>query len=47
MLPYYGDVDLMKLAAQSVMSQQFQDWRLVVVDDGYPSPEPERWFESI
>lgn len=47
MLPYYGDVDLMKLAAQSVMSQQFQDWRLVVVDDGYPSPEPELWFQSI
>jgi GT2 family glycosyltransferase len=37
----------MKLAAQSVMSQQFEDWRLIVVDDGYPSPEPQRWFESI
>lgn len=47
LLPYYGDVDMMKLAAQSVLSQQFEDWRLVVVDDGYPSPEPQRWFESI
>lgn len=47
LLPYYGDVDLMKLAAQSVMSQQFADWRLIVVDDGYPSPEPQRWFESL
>ncbi|TLM85654.1 glycosyltransferase [Pseudarthrobacter sp. NamE2] len=47
LLPYYGDVDLMKLAAQSVMSQQFEDWRLIVVDDGYPSPEPQRWFESM
>lgn len=47
LLPYYGDVDLMKLAAQSVMSQQFEDWRLIVVDDGYPSPEPQRWFESL
>ena len=47
LLPYYGDVDLMKLAAQSVMSQQFEDWRLIVVDDGFPSPEPQRWFESI
>ena len=41
MLPYYGDVDQMKLAAQSVMNQQNQDWRLIVIDDGYPDPEPE------
>lgn len=47
MLPYYGDVDQMKLAAQSVMSQQYQDWRLVVIDDGYPDPEPARWFASV
>jgi glycosyltransferase involved in cell wall biosynthesis len=47
MLPYYGDVDLMKLAAQSVMSQQYREWRLIVIDDGYPSPEPARWFGSI
>lgn len=46
-LPYYGDVDLMKLAAQSVMNQQYEHWRLAVVDDGYPSPEPERWFAAI
>lgn len=47
MLPYYGDVDLMKLAARSVMGQQYEDWRLVVIDDGYPSTEPERWFGTI
>lgn len=47
MLPYYGDVDLMKLAVRSVMSQHFQDWRLTVFDDGYPSLEPERWFGQI
>jgi len=47
MLPYYGDVDQMKLAAQSVLSQHYQDWRLVVIDDGYPDPEPARWFASI
>ncbi|MET4136979.1 glycosyltransferase [Pseudarthrobacter sp. PvP090] len=47
MLPYYGDVDQMKLAAQSVMSQQYQDWRLLVIDDGYPDPEPARWFSTI
>jgi len=47
MLPYYGDVDQMKLAARSVMNQENQDWRLVVIDDGYPDPEPERWFSEI
>ena len=43
-LPYYGDVDLMKQAVRSVLGQQFPDWRLLVVDDGYPDPEPARWF---
>ena len=43
-LPYYGDVDLMKQAVRSVLGQQFQDWRLFVVDDGFPDPEPARWF---
>lgn len=47
MLPYYGDVHQMKLAARSVMNQENQDWRLVVIDDGYPDPEPERWFSTI
>ena len=43
-LPYYGDVDLMKLAVRSVLGQQYPHWRLFVVDDGYPDPEPARWF---
>lgn len=43
-LPYYGDIDLMKQAVLSVLGQQFTDWRLLVVDDGYPDPEPARWF---
>lgn len=47
MLPYYGDVEQMKIAARSVMNQEMQDWRLLVIDDGYPDPEPERWFTSI
>lgn len=47
MLPYYGDVDQMKLAARSVMNQQNADWRLIVIDDGYPEPEPERWFSAM
>ncbi|WP_136609640.1 glycosyltransferase family 2 protein [Sinomonas albida] len=47
MLPYYGDVELMKLAARSVMSQHFEDWRLCVFDDGYPSSEPADFFAGI
>lgn len=47
MLPYYGDVDQMKLAAESVLSQSYPDWRLVVIDDGYPDPEPARWFGGM
>ncbi len=47
MLPYYGDVDQMKLAARSVLQQTYEDFRLVVLDDGYPDPEPQRWFASL
>lgn len=46
MLPYYGDISLMKAAVGSVLAQSHQDWRLVVIDDGYPDPEPERWFRE-
>lgn len=44
MLPYYGDVDLMKAAVESVIAQTDPSWRLIVIDDGYPDPEPARWF---
>ena len=40
MLPYYGDVAQMKEAAQSVLDQTFVDFRLVVLEDGYPDPVP-------
>lgn len=46
-LPYYGDVDLMKQAVRCVLSQEYQHWRLLVVDDGFPGPEPARWFGGI
>lgn len=47
MFPYYGDVDLMKLAVKSVLAQSHKEWRLVVIDDGYPDPEPERWISEL
>ena len=46
-LPYYGDVELMKQAVRSVLGQRYRDWRLIVVDDGFPDPEPARWFATI
>lgn len=47
MLPYYGDVDLMKQAVRSVLAQTHDDWHLTVVDDGFPDPEPARWFAEM
>lgn len=47
MLPYYGDVDQMKESVRSVLAQTSPRWRLVVLDDGYPDPEPARWFGSL
>lgn len=47
MLPYYGDVEQMKAAVESVRAQTDPNWRLVVIDDGYPHPEPARWFAAL
>ncbi len=47
LFPYYGDVDLMKLAVMSVLRQSYRDFRLIVVDDGYPDPTIPDWFASL
>ena len=47
MLPYYGDVDHFKKAVDSVLAQTYADFRLMVVDDGYPDPEPARYLGEI
>ena len=46
MMPYYGDVALMKLAVQSVIDQTESSWRLTVVDDGKAEGVPE-WFAGL
>ena len=47
LFPYYGDVDLMKKAVLSVLNQRHKDFRLIVVDDGYPDDSIPGWFESL
>lgn len=47
LLPYYGNVDLMKTAVRSVAEQDYPHWRLLVLDDAYPDDEPARWFATL
>jgi glycosyltransferase involved in cell wall biosynthesis len=47
MLPYYGPVDLMKATVRSILNQDDPDWRLTVVDDGYPDDSIPGWFSSL
>ena len=47
MLPFYGDVDLMKQTVMSVKSQSSPEWLLTVVDDGYPDMSISGWFEAL
>ena len=47
LFPFYGDVDLMKLAVQSVRQQTNRDWRMIVMDDGYPDDSIPGWFASL
>lgn len=47
LFPYYGDIEMMKKAVNSVLSQTYTNWRLLAFDDGYPSDEPEQFFKKI
>ena len=47
LFPYYGDVAMMKQAVLSIVAQTNPDWRLIVVDDGYPDDSIPGWFESL
>lgn len=46
MMPFYGDVQQLKIAVQSVLAQT-GDWRLVVIDDRYPGDEQAAYFREI
>jgi len=46
-LPFYGDVDFMKQTVASVLGQSDPDWRMIVVDDGFPDESLPGWFASL
>ncbi|GAA1629297.1 glycosyltransferase family 2 protein [Georgenia ruanii] len=47
MLPYYGDVAMMKAAVSSVLAQDDGDFRLTVIDDAYPDPAVPEYFAGL
>jgi glycosyltransferase involved in cell wall biosynthesis len=47
LLTYWGDIDLLKEAVDSVIAQTEDDWQLLVFDDCYPSKEPEKYFSTL
>ena len=44
LLPYYGDVAMMKQAVESILGQTRPDWTLTVIDDGYPDESLPGYF---
>jgi glycosyltransferase involved in cell wall biosynthesis len=46
-LPFYGDVAFMKQTVQSILNQSDPNWKLIVVDDGYPDETLPGWFASL
>ncbi|MDQ4503242.1 glycosyltransferase family 2 protein [Sinomonas sp. ASV322] len=47
MFPYYGDVAMMKAAVASVLAQEDKDFRLTIVDDGYPDDSLPAYFQGL
>lgn len=47
LLPFYGDPGLLRQTVASVRAQTSEDWRLIVVDDGYPDPTISTWFADL
>jgi len=47
LLPYYGDVTMMKQAVESILGQTSPDWTLTVIDDGYPDESVPGYFGTL
>lgn len=46
-MPFWGRFDHFRIAVESVLTQDSDDWRLTILDDRYPDPEPGEWARSI
>ncbi len=47
MLPFYGELAQLRVAVESVLAQTHTEFRLVCVDDAYPSDEPKEWILGL
>lgn len=47
LLPYWGDFALLRKTVESVLAQTSSDWRLIVIDDAYPSDEAANYFHEL
>ncbi|NUR63060.1 MAG: glycosyltransferase [Catenulispora sp.] len=46
-VPFYGDPGLLRQTVQSVLKQNNPNWRLTVVDDGYPDESIPGYFAEL
>jgi glycosyltransferase involved in cell wall biosynthesis len=47
LIPYWGDFALLKKAVDSVLAQTEKDWRLLIIDDCYPSDEAQKYYAKF
>jgi glycosyltransferase involved in cell wall biosynthesis len=47
LLPYWGDFKLLLKTVESILSQTEQNWRLLIVDDCYPTKEAGEYFTNF
>ncbi|HET9721998.1 MAG TPA: glycosyltransferase family 2 protein, partial [Candidatus Saccharimonadales bacterium] len=47
LLPYWGEFKLLKKSVESVLAQTEQNWRLLIVDDCYPSDKAKKYFSNF
>lgn len=47
LLPYWGEFKLLQQAVESVLLQTNHTWKMIVIDDCYPSDEAEKYITSL
>ena len=47
LLPYWGDFGLLKKSVDSVIAQSEQNWKLIIVDDCYPTDEAQNYYSDF